>query len=322
MRRSFWSPRWRCRKCSPMILQPLEAVAQVLRRVHAAPTARCGRCRGTVRSHCGTPRDHDLAARVAAAATTARGRGLSTAAAAHAARSLDALRPSGRERLTRALARRRGHRREPAHSRIDLARRHRLMGAGAELFYEQPLHIVRGSGVWLYDARRAAPISMSTTTCRTSGIATRRWCAPFRSRRRSWRPTRAICTRRILEYAERLTATLPAPLDACIFVNSGSEANDVAWRIAQSAPATRGGLVMEHAYHGITDAVAALTPGTGQPRDPRVATLAVPPAALRALDDSMARPISRRSARDADRAIDDPRSARHARRRPFSWIPH
>jgi hypothetical protein len=64
---------------------------------------------------------------------------------------------------------------------------------------------------------------------------------------------------------------LPAHLDTCMFVNSGSEANDVAWRIAQSATGHYGRLVMQHAYHGITDAVAALTPSLGKPRDPRVA---------------------------------------------------
>jgi 4-aminobutyrate aminotransferase-like enzyme len=56
----------------------------------------------------------------------------------------------------------------------------------------------------------------------------------------------------------------------------------VAWRMAQMATGHRGGLVMEHAYHGITDAVALLTPGVGQPHDPRVVTIAPPPPHLRA----------------------------------------
>ena len=126
---------------------------------------------------------------------------------------------------------------------------------------------------------------------------------------------------RILEYAERLTATLPARLDACMFVNSGSEANDVAWRIAQLATGHRGGLVMEHAYHGITDAVAALTPGTGQPRDPRVATLAVPPLGLRALDalDAADRAAA---ARATPIAPSRPSPPAGMPRRPSSWIPH
>jgi 4-aminobutyrate aminotransferase-like enzyme len=84
----------------------------------------------------------------------------------------------------------------------------------------------------------------------------------------------------VLDYAEALTARCPPALDACIFVNSGSEANDVAWRLAQFATGQRGAIVMAHAYHGITDAVAALTPASGSPgrtQEPRVVTLDPPP---------------------------------------------
>ena len=144
------------------------------------------------------------------------------------------------------------------------------MGAGAELFYEKPLHLVRGAGVWMYDAA-GARLPRCVQQCAARGS-----CPPgrggrrFRPRRRFSPPTPATCTAIFCEYAERLTARLPAHLDACIFVNSGSEANDVAWRMAQMASGHRGGLVMEHAYHGITDAVAALTPSVGRPHDPRV----------------------------------------------------
>jgi 4-aminobutyrate aminotransferase-like enzyme len=81
----------------------------------------------------------------------------------------------------------------------------------------------------------------------------------------------------ILDYAEELIQGLPPGLDACIFVNSGSEANDVAWRIAKMASGHDGALIMDHAYHGITDAVGALTPGSGAPAVPWVTTLAPPP---------------------------------------------
>jgi 4-aminobutyrate aminotransferase-like enzyme len=79
---------------------------------------------------------------------------------------------------------------------------------------------------------------------------------------------------------------------ACIFVNSGSEANDLAWRLARFATGQRGALVMAHAYHGVTDASAALTPRAGEPRDPHVATLATPPPQLRAGDAMDARDLA------------------------------
>jgi 4-aminobutyrate aminotransferase-like enzyme len=87
-----------------------------------------------------------------------------------------------------------------------------------------------------------------------------------------------------------------------MFVNSGSEANDVAWRLAQFATGRHGGLVMEHAYHGITDAVAALTPSTGQPRDLRVVTLAAPPHGLTPADE-LQPAAAAAAAGDADRAV-------------------
>jgi 4-aminobutyrate aminotransferase-like enzyme len=104
----------------------------------------------------------------------------------------------------------------------------------------------------------------------------------------------------ILEYAERLTATLPARLDACMFVNSGSEANDVAWRLAQFATGRSGAIVMEHAYHGITDAAAALTPSSGQAA--RVVTLVAPPVG-HAWDHELPRPAFEAVQRDVDRAV-------------------
>lgn len=230
------------------------------------------------------------------------------AAAANAGASLESLMQVGREALTRVWHKAAGTRAaagagskaaraamgaasdavapgataSPAGTDIRL-RRQRLLGAGAELFYEQPLHIVRGDGVWLYDAAGVPYLDVYNNVPHVGHAhpavvqAIQRQCATLATHTRYLHAA-------ILDYAEQLTARLPAHLDACIFVNSGSEANDVAWRIAQSATGHKGGLVMEHAYHGITDAVAALTPANGQSRDPRVATLKAPPAGLRHYD--------------------------------------
>jgi 4-aminobutyrate aminotransferase-like enzyme len=64
----------------------------------------------------------------------------------------------------------------------------------------------------------------------------------------------------IVELAERLQATLPPALDAVLVVNSGSEANDLAWRIARAATGHGGALVTECAYHGLTEATHTLSP--------------------------------------------------------------
>ena len=184
----------------------------------------------------------------------------------------------------------------------DLARRHRLMGAGAELFLREAFASgARRAGVWLYDPRgqayldvynnvphvgHAHPAVVSAVQRQTAILATH---------------TRYL-HENILEYAEQITARLPKHLDACIFVNSGSEANDVAWRMARMASGHEGGLVMDTAYHGITDAVAALTLGAGRPQDARVAIIAPPPARLRAAD-TMTPAELNDTRQDADRAI-------------------
>jgi 4-aminobutyrate aminotransferase-like enzyme/Ser/Thr protein kinase RdoA (MazF antagonist) len=159
-----------------------------------------------------------------------------------------------------------------------LERRRRLMGANAELSYATPLHLVRGDGVWVYDANgrpfldaynnvphvgHSHPMVVDAIRAQSGRIATN---------------TRYL-HETVLEYAERLTASLPEELDACVFVNSGSEANDVAWRIARSHTGRCGAVVMTHAYHGITEATTALSPEILPTQPHHVEWLRPPPGA-------------------------------------------
>jgi 4-aminobutyrate aminotransferase-like enzyme len=222
-------------------------------------------------------------------------------ASLHSARSLGRLLQADRPALTETWHEAAGTSAPRAAHIVDLARRRRLLGAGAELFYEKPLHLVRGAGVWLYDADGRAYLDVYNNVPHV-GHAHPAVVAAIQRQTAILATHTRYLHENILDYAERLTGRLPAHLDACIFVNSGSEANDVAWRMAQLATGHRGALVMEHAYHGITDTVASLTPGTGKPRDPRVATIAPPPADLR-VDDAMGLQARAAAAEDADRAI-------------------
>jgi len=221
-------------------------------------------------------------------------------AASRAAASLDGLLRLGPVALSREWHRVAGTG-APAGASIDLARRHRLLGAGAELFYDKPLHLVRGEGVWLYDAAGSAYLDGYNNVPHVGH------CHPHVARAIA-RQTAVLATHTrylhesILRYAERLLAGCPPHLDACIFVNSGSEANDVAWRMAQLATGHAGAVIMAHAYHGITEAVAALTPGAGESHDPRVVTLAPPPAGISA-GDMMAASLQRAATADIERAL-------------------
>jgi 4-aminobutyrate aminotransferase-like enzyme/Ser/Thr protein kinase RdoA (MazF antagonist) len=193
-------------------------------------------------------------------------------AAAAAGESLGRLFAVGCEALTA-----RWHAAAGTHpARTSLARRRlHWLGSGAELFYERPLHIVRGEDVWLIDAggRRyldlynnvphvghAHPTVVAAIQRQTALLATH---------------TRYL-HEGILDYAEQLCSRLPRQFDTCLFVNSGSEANDVAWRMAKSVTGRTGAVIIENAYHGITDAVRALTPAAGAVNSPWVAALQAP----------------------------------------------
>jgi 4-aminobutyrate aminotransferase-like enzyme len=194
----------------------------------------------------------------------------------------------------------------PTAAPVDLRRRHRLLGAGAELFYDSPLHLVRGEGVWLYDREGRAYLDAYNNVPHVGHCHP--WVVGAVQRQTAVLSTHTrYLNEHILEYAEALTGRCPASLNACIFVNSGSEANDIAWRMATFATGNAGGLVMAHAYHGITAAVAALTPGAGHPTDLRVVTLAPPPAYMTHADGMDAAELAAAAA-DTDLAFSTLRS--------------
>ena len=145
----------------------------------------------------------------------------------------------------------------------DLARR-RADTLGAvltPLTYSRPVHAVRGEGVWLYEADGTRLLDAY------NNVPVVGHCHP-RVTEAVVRQTRTLNTHArylyepLIELAERLVASMPpeAGLDTVMLVNSGSEANDIAWRIAAAVTGWRGAIVTEHAYHGVTDAVADLSP--------------------------------------------------------------
>ena len=138
-------------------------------------------------------------------------------------------------------------------------RRHLVLGRDLSLSYSEPLHIVRGEGVWLYDAAGRAYLDAYNNVAHVGH------CHPHVVSAISGQSallntnTRYLHTT-VLDYAERLVALMPDGLDVCVFVNSGSEANDIAWRMAKAYTGRAGALILENAYHGGTDAVVALSP--------------------------------------------------------------
>ncbi len=153
--------------------------------------------------------------------------------------------------------------------------------------YREPLHLVRGEGAWLIDADGRRYLDAYNNVPVVGHGHPRVVEAIVRQARRLNTNMRYL-HETALEVAERLVASTDGELDVVMFVNSGSEANDVAWRIAKAVTGSSGGIATDYAYHGITEAITALTPEEwgGRPPPEHVRTWR-PPDALRGFDGSI-----------------------------------
>ncbi len=159
-----------------------------------------------------------------------------------------------------------------------LARRAKLLGAKAPLFYDQPLHIVRGEGVWLYDVDGRRYLDAYNNVplvghCHPEVVeALARQAGTLNIHTRYLHET-------ILDYGERLVAKLDESLSMILFVCTGSEANDQALRIARCHTGKQGIVCSNLTYHGNTTAVDAVSPlfyGANAPPHPDVRTIPFP----------------------------------------------
>ena len=142
------------------------------------------------------------------------------------------------------------------------ARRDAVLGPAMEaLSYDEPLQIVAASGVWMTanDGRRYLD-AYNNVPCVGHGHP--RVAEAIARQGRQLNTNMRYLHETAIDLAERLLATMPpeAGLDTVMFVNSGSEANDLAWRLATSVTGNRGALCTDIAYHGVTEATAALSP--------------------------------------------------------------
>ncbi|GAB3597844.1 aspartate aminotransferase family protein [Microbacterium tumbae] len=143
-----------------------------------------------------------------------------------------------------------------------LARRRAALGDIYPLFYEKPVHVVRGSGVRLVDADGVEYLDAYNNVPAVGHANPRIAEAVYRQLTRMNTHTRYLQDG-VVEYAERFLATYPAALDHVIFTNSGSEANDLALTIAAWRTGNLGVIVTRMAYHGTTALLAGVSPENG-----------------------------------------------------------
>ncbi len=140
-----------------------------------------------------------------------------------------------------------------------LERRQRLLGPSLSISYRNKLNIVRGEGAYLYDHTGRQYLDCVNNICHVGH------CHPhvveaLETQARVLNTNTRYLHKTILDFAERIAATLPDPLSVVYFVNSGTEANELALRIARTATGVKDTIVLDWGYHGNSAATVDISP--------------------------------------------------------------
>ena len=168
----------------------------------------------------------------------------------------------------------------PKPTRSDLLRRRQAaLNPALSLSYQQPLKIARAYLHHLYD-EDGQPYLDCVNNVSHVGHGHPRVIRAAQDQTALLNTNTRYLHDTIVEYAEALTATLPEPLSVCFFVNSGSEANELALRLATAYTGGTNFIVIDHAYHGHTSALINISPykfagpgGNGKPDHVEVAEM-------------------------------------------------
>jgi 4-aminobutyrate aminotransferase-like enzyme/Ser/Thr protein kinase RdoA (MazF antagonist) len=161
-----------------------------------------------------------------------------------------------------------------------LAMRQKRLGGNVSVSYARPLKIVRGWRQYLYDDTGRAFLDVYNNVPLV-GHSHPRVVEAAAAQLALLNTNTRYLHDNVLRYADRLTALLPSPLRVCYFVNSGSEANELALRLARTHTCREDVIVLEHAYHGHTSTLIDVSPykfdgpgGTGRKAWVHVAPIA------------------------------------------------
>lgn len=148
---------------------------------------------------------------------------------------------------------------DPRTRREVLSSRREHIGRSLSVSYRRPLKIVRGHMQYLYDDEGRAFLDAVNNVPHVGHSHPRVVAASHRQMAVLNTNTRYLHDN-LVDYAERLCAKLPEPLRVCFFVNSGSEANDLALRLARAYTGQRDLLILDGAYHGNLTSLIDISP--------------------------------------------------------------
>jgi 4-aminobutyrate aminotransferase-like enzyme len=167
----------------------------------------------------------------------------------------------------------------PDQMQKNIRRRDQSLGPGYRLFYDNPLEIVRGKGVTLFDRDGNDYLDVYNNVP-SVGHAHPKVIAAVHEQMQTLNTNTRYVQESILDYSEQLLSTFPAELGHVMFTCTGSEANDLAMRVAKYATGNQGIIVTSGAYHGLTTEVASFSPslGAGVPLGANVRVIDAPDA--------------------------------------------
>ena len=145
-----------------------------------------------------------------------------------------------------------------------LEKRRRLLGPNVRLFYEEPVHLVRGEGAWVWDANGKRYLDCYNNVPHV-GHCHPKVVAAIAAQAGQLNTHTRYLHDNILDYAEALTGTFGAGLETVLMTCTGSEANDVALRMARAVTGKTGIIATSHTYHGNTDLVSRLSKTSNPP---------------------------------------------------------
>lgn len=156
-------------------------------------------------------------------------------------------------------------------------RRRETFGPTSMLFYDRPLNLVRGEGVWLHDADGTRYLDAYNNVPSVGHCHPRVVEAVSRQMGTLNTHTRYLYSN-IYTYAERLLGTMPEAISNIVFTCTGSESADFALRVARAVTGGTGFIVTDNAYHGNTSAVTEISPSSAsaEPRPPYIFLVPAP----------------------------------------------
>ncbi len=154
-----------------------------------------------------------------------------------------------------------------------------VMSRALSLNFQKHLEVVSGQGAYLFDRAGSKYLDLVNNVAHLGHSHPRVVEAAYKQMLTLNTNTR-YWNQNAIEYARALANTFPDPLSVVFFVNSGSEANDLALRLAQAHTKAKGMMVLDHAYHGHITSIIDISPykfngrgGQGRPDHVRIAPI-------------------------------------------------